>query len=33
MMKNLLTMNDLSNEEIIQILDQAERFKEGETWE
>jgi aspartate carbamoyltransferase catalytic subunit len=32
MMKNLLTMNDLSKEEIIQILDEAERFKEGETW-
>ncbi len=31
-MKNLLTMNDLSNEEIIEILDAAERFKEGETW-
>jgi aspartate carbamoyltransferase catalytic subunit len=33
MMKNLLTMNDLSKEEIIQILDDAERFKEGGTWE
>ncbi|WP_201714038.1 aspartate carbamoyltransferase catalytic subunit [Rossellomorea arthrocnemi] len=32
-MKNLLTMNDLSKEEIIQILDDAERFKEGGTWE
>jgi aspartate carbamoyltransferase catalytic subunit len=32
MMKDLLTMNELSNEEIIEILDQAERFKEGETW-
>jgi aspartate carbamoyltransferase catalytic subunit len=32
MMKNLLTMNDLSKEEIIEILDAAERFKDGETW-
>ncbi|KPL61623.1 aspartate carbamoyltransferase catalytic subunit [Rossellomorea vietnamensis] len=32
-MKNLLTMNDLSKEEIIQILEQAERFQKGETWE
>ncbi len=31
-MKNLLTMNELSNKEIIEILDQAERFKEGEIW-
>ncbi|MCA1053445.1 aspartate carbamoyltransferase catalytic subunit [Rossellomorea aquimaris] len=31
-MKSLLTMNDLTKEEIIGILDQAERFKEGETW-
>lgn len=33
MMKNLLTMNELSKEEIIQILNQAERFQKGETWE
>ncbi|MCA1062305.1 aspartate carbamoyltransferase catalytic subunit [Rossellomorea aquimaris] len=32
-MKNLFTMNDLSKEEIIELLDAAERFKEGETWE
>jgi aspartate carbamoyltransferase catalytic subunit len=32
MMKDLLTMNELSNEEIHEILDQAERFKQGETW-
>ncbi|PFA69008.1 aspartate carbamoyltransferase [Bacillus sp. AFS015802] len=31
-MKSLLTMNDLSNGDIIQILDEAERFKKGEAW-
>ncbi|MBN8191530.1 aspartate carbamoyltransferase catalytic subunit [Bacillus sp. NTK074B] len=31
-MKNLLTMNDLSKEEILQILDEAEHFKKGKTW-
>jgi aspartate carbamoyltransferase catalytic subunit len=32
-MKDLFTMNELSNEEINEILDQAERFKQGEAWD
>ncbi|GLI84354.1 aspartate carbamoyltransferase [Rossellomorea marisflavi] len=32
-MGHLLTMNDLSEREILSILDQAERFKAGERWE
>jgi aspartate carbamoyltransferase catalytic subunit len=31
--KNLLTMNELTREEIMEILDQAERFKSGEVWD
>ncbi|OAT83395.1 aspartate carbamoyltransferase [Bacillus sp. MKU004] len=31
-MKSLLTMNELTKDEIIEILDQAERFKNGEAW-
>lgn len=30
--KSLLTMNELTKDEIIEILDQAERFKNGEAW-
>ncbi|BCB03288.1 aspartate carbamoyltransferase catalytic subunit [Bacillus sp. KH172YL63] len=31
-MKSLLTMNELSKEEIIGILDEAEQFREGKVW-
>ncbi|WP_064093920.1 aspartate carbamoyltransferase catalytic subunit [Rossellomorea aquimaris] len=31
-MRNLLTMNDLSEVDITEILNQAERFKNGEMW-
>lgn len=32
MMKSLLTMNELTNKEIEQIISQAQAFSEGQMW-